>query len=239
MAVATGTALIVAGAVTAAAGATTGGIAANRAKKARIDADEEAAIKEQQLQDLIDSRPELNNPYDGLQNQFANLNNPYANLTVATEAFKQQAEQADMALANSLDIMQEQGMGAGGATALAQAALQSKRGIAASINAQETKNKQMAAEGEANVNRLRAEGAQKLDLMRAQGDLKAQEDAINFHEALMDRTASQMDNAQANAIAYEGQRMAAIGQIGSSIAQGAGIVGKGIADGDITFGKKT
>ena len=64
MAVATGTALIVAGAVTAAAGATTGGIAANRAKKARIDADEEAAIKEQQLQDLVDSRPELNNPYD-------------------------------------------------------------------------------------------------------------------------------------------------------------------------------
>jgi hypothetical protein len=160
-----------------------------------------------------------------MQNQFANLNNPYANLTVATEAFKMQAEQADMALANSLDIMQEQGMGAGGATALAQAALQSKRGIAASINAQETKNKQAAAEGEANVNRLRAEGAQALDMARAQGDLAAQKDAIGFHEALMDRTATQLDNAAANAVAYEGQRMAAIGQIGSSIAQGAGIVG--------------
>jgi hypothetical protein len=44
----------------------------------------------------------------------------------------------------------------------------------------------------------------------------------------MDRTASQMDNAQANAVAYEGQRMAAIGQIGSSIAQGAGIIAGGV-----------
>ena len=220
---------IVAGSIAAAAGATAGGIAARRARIARDDANEEARIKEQQLQDLIDTRPEFTNPYDGMQNQFANLNNPYANLTVATEAFKMQAEQADIALANSLDIMQEQGMGAGGATALAQAALQSKRGIAASINAQETKNKQAAAEGEANVNRLRAEGAQALDLARAQGDMAAQKDAIGFHEALMDRTASQFDNAQANAVAYEGQRMAAIGQIGSSIAQGAGIVAGGVA----------
>ncbi len=222
-----GTALI-AGGIAAAAGATTGGIAAKRARLAKEDAEEEARIKEQQLQDLVASRPKLQNPYEGMQNQFANLNNPYANLTVATEAFKMQAEEADMALANSLDIMQEQGMGAGGATALAQAALQSKRGIAASINAQETKNKQAAAEGEANVNRLRAEGAQALDMARAQGDMAAQKDAIGFHEALMDRTATQLDNAAANAVAYEGQRMAAIGQIGSSIAAGAGIVGSAI-----------
>ncbi len=218
-------AALIAGGVAAAAGATTGGIAAKRARIAKEDAEEEARIKEQQLQDLVDSRPEFKNPYEGMQNQFANLGNPYANLTVATEAFKMQAEEADMALANSLDVMQEQGMGAGGATALAQAALQSKRGIAASIEAQETKNKQAAAEGEANVARLRAEGAQALDMARAQGDMAAQKDAIGFHEAIMDRTATQLDNAAANAVAYEGQRMAAIGQIGSSIAQGAGIVG--------------
>jgi len=224
-----GTALI-AGGIAAAAGATTGGIAARRARMAKEDAEEEARIKEQQLQDMIDSRPEFKNPYEGMQNQFANLGNPYANLTVATEAFKMQAEEADMALANSLDVMQEQGMGAGGATALAQAALQSKRGIAASINAQETKNKQAAAEGEANVARLRAEGAQALDMARAQGDMAAQKDAIGFHEAIMDRTATQLDNAAANAVAYEGQRMAAIGQIGSSIAQGAGIVGGAAAN---------
>ena len=228
MGIATGTAILIAGGVAAAAGATTGGIAANKAKKAKQDSDEEARIKEQQLADLVESRPELENPYEGMQNQFANLGNPYANLTVATEAFKMQAEEADMALANSLDIMQEQGMGAGGATALAQAALQSKRGIAASINAQETKNKQAAAEGEANVARLRAEGAQALDMARAQGDMAVQQDAINFHEAQMDRVAGQFDNAQANSVAYEGQRMAAIGQIGSSIAQGAGIAAGGI-----------
>lgn len=223
MGVATGTAILIAGGVAAAAGATTGGIAANRAKNAKLDADEEARIKEQQLQDLVETRPEFKNPYEGLQNQFANLGNPYANLTVASEAFKMQAEQSDIALANSLDIMQEQGMGAGGATALAQAALQSKRGIAASISAQETQNKRFAAKGEADVARLRAEGAQALDMARAKGDMMEQQDAINFHEAQMDRVASQFDNAQANSVAYEGQRMAAIGQIGSSIAQGAGI----------------
>lgn len=236
MGVATG--ILIAGGIAAAAGATTGGIAANRAKNAKLDAEEEARIKEQQLQDLIDTRPEFKNPYEGLQNQFANLGNPYANLTVATEAFKMQAEQADIALANSLDIMQEQGMGAGGATALAQAALQSKRGIAASINAQETKNKQAAAEGEANVARLRAEGAQALDMARAKGNMMEQQDAINFHEAQMDRTASQMDNALANAVAYEGQRMAAIGQIGSSIAQGAGIIAGGYGTGKGSGGGK-
>ena len=74
MGVATG--LLIAGGVAAAAGATTGGIAANRARKARDEQEEEARIKEQQLQDLVDQRPEFKNPYECMQTQFANLNNP-------------------------------------------------------------------------------------------------------------------------------------------------------------------
>ena len=52
--------------------------------------------------------------------------------------------------------MMETGQAAGGATALAQAALQSKRGIAASINAQEAQNNKMRAEGQASVEKVKS-----------------------------------------------------------------------------------
>ena len=157
-----GTILISAG-VAAAAGVTVSSINANQAKKERFRQEDIASTQEQMLADLEASRPEFKNQYENMQNQFKDLNNPYANLTVATEAFKMEAEQADKALANSLDVMMETGQAAGGATALAQAALQSKRGIAASIQAQETQNRKMAAQGEANVAMAKAQGAQRVD----------------------------------------------------------------------------
>ena len=53
-----------------------------------------------------------------------------------------------MALSSTLDTMVASGASAGGATALARAALQSQRGISASIQQQELKNQQLAAQGE-------------------------------------------------------------------------------------------
>jgi len=222
-----GTAALIAGGVAAAAGATTSGIAANKAKNARNAANTQADIMQQQLDALTASRPEFTNPYENLTNQFANLDNPYANLTVATEAFKMQAEQSDMALANSLDVMMETGMGAGGATALAQAALQSKKGIAASINAQEVQNKKLEAQGEQQVAIQRAQGAQQLDMMKAKGDVMEQQDAINFHEAQMNRTAGLIDNARQDAMDADAARNKAIMGIGSSIASGASVAMSG------------
>jgi hypothetical protein len=63
-----------------------------------------------------------------------------------------QMEQTDQALANTLDAMRATGAGAGGATALAQAAAQSKQGISASIESQEVQNEKLRAEGQASVN---------------------------------------------------------------------------------------
>ena len=80
------------------------------------------------------------------------VSNPYANLSVATQAAEMQMEQTDQALANTLDAMRATGAGAGGATALAQAAAQSKRGISASIESQEVQNEKLRAEGQASVN---------------------------------------------------------------------------------------
>jgi len=228
MAVVTGTALLIAGGVAAAAGATTSAIAAKRAKEEGRAQGDIAAQQQAALDAMVEERPAFKNPYDNMTNHFENLDNPYANLTVATEAFKIQADQADQALANSLDVMMETGQAAGGATALAQMALQSKRGIAASIQAQETQNKAMAAEGEAQIQTQKAQGAQRLDEMKAQGDIMEQQDAINFHEAQMDRTARLLDNANQNQADARAARTGAIVGIGNSIASGVGIAAGGI-----------
>ena len=76
------------------------------------------------------------------------LSNPMANLSVSTAAAEMQAEEADIALANTLDLLASTGSSAGGATALAQAALQSKKGVAATIQQQEQANAVMEARGE-------------------------------------------------------------------------------------------
>ena len=76
------------------------------------------------------------------------VQNPFANLGVATRAAEIQAEEADIALANTLETARATGLGSGGATALAQAAARSKKDIAASIETQEAQNNRLRAQGE-------------------------------------------------------------------------------------------
>ena len=83
-----------------------------------------------------------------LENSRQPIINPYENLSVATKAAEMKIEQTDMALANTLDTLRATGASAGGATALAQAAAQSKAGVAASIETQEVANEQLKAKGE-------------------------------------------------------------------------------------------
>ena len=64
-------------------------------------------------------------------------NNPFNSLGVATGAAEMQAEQTDLALANTLDTIRASGASAGGATALARMAMESKKGISADIEKQE------------------------------------------------------------------------------------------------------
>mgnify|MGYP003624554044 CR=1 FL=1 len=74
--------------------------------------------------------------------------NPYDNLSVANKANEIKMQETDKALANTLDTLRAQGASAGGATALAQAALKSKAGIAADIEKQEVGNEKLKAQGE-------------------------------------------------------------------------------------------
>ncbi|NBO79285.1 MAG: hypothetical protein EBV27_06625, partial [Actinobacteria bacterium] len=122
-----------------------------------------------QLTSLENSRQAIINPYEttrdvsGLaRNLSGMITNPYANLGVATQASKIQAEEADISLANTLDTLKETGASAGGATALAQAALKSKQGIASNIEQQEVANEKLRAQGEADMQRMRMAEAQRL-----------------------------------------------------------------------------
>ena len=76
-------------------------------------------------------------------------------LGVATQAAEMQIEEADIALANTLDTLRATGASAGGATALAQAALQSKKGVSASIEQQEAQNEKLRAQGESQLEQIK------------------------------------------------------------------------------------
>tara|TARA_X000001382_G_scaffold124722_2_gene109524 strand:- start:137 stop:892 length:756 start_codon:yes stop_codon:yes gene_type:complete len=111
--------------------------------------------KDQQQQYLDDIKT-LEQNRQKVVNPYTNVTNPYANLQVATKAAEMQAEQSDIALANTLDNLRE--TGAGGATALAQAALKSKQGISASIQKQEAMNQQLQAKGQQQMEMAQAKG---------------------------------------------------------------------------------
>ena len=115
------------------------------------------------LDDIEKSRQQIVNPY-------ANVTNPFANMQVATKAAEMQAEQADISLANTLDNLRQ--TGAGGATALAQAALRSKQSISANIQQQETQNQRLYAQGQQRMEMAKAQGEQARFNMQENRDVR-------------------------------------------------------------------
>jgi len=204
------TAALIVGGVVAASGATQAGIAAHKAKKEKERAKKKKKKYAAQLAEIENNRLEVVNPYE-------NVTNPFANLGVATQAAEFQAEQADIALANTLDTIRATGAGAGGATALAQAALQSKRGISASIEQQEAKNAQLAASGEAS--RQQAEAAGKQFVFQTKD---------NREMMKMNRLAGLEQQFQSAQMYYDGQRTQAMGDV-------VGAVGDGLTAGVGTY----
>ncbi len=200
------TAALIVGGVVAASGATQAGIAAHKAKKEKERAKKKKQKYAAQLAEIENNRLEVINPYE-------DVTNPFANLGVATQAAEFQAEQADIALANTLDTIRATGAGAGGATALAQAALQSKRGISASIEQQEVKNAQLAASGEAS--RQQSEAAGKQFVFQTKD---------NREMMKMNRLAGLEQQYQSAQMYYDGQRTQAMGDV-------VGAVGDGVSAG--------
>ena len=158
-------AALIGGAVSLIGGLFGGGAAKRRQRKAMA----EKRRLEGKLDSLEKSRQAIINPYEGVKDisgmakdLSGMVSNPYANLGVATQAAEMQIEEADIALANTLDTLRATGASAGGATALAQAALQSKKSVSANIEQQEAANEKARAQGEANLQQLQMAEAQRI-----------------------------------------------------------------------------
>jgi hypothetical protein len=148
-------------------------------------------------------------------------------------------EESDLALAASLDTMRATGAGAGGATALANAALRSKKGVAANIEQQEKSNEEKRAEGERQMQeakmaeKIRIQGIQMSEAARVQA---AQAAGKQFQfsakeareEGRISRTLSQLTGAaQATAQAKADQTGAITGMFGSLASIGGSLIGGG------------
>jgi len=144
----------------------TGVIAAGKAKKRALSRKE---IAKGAYDDLMENRQPVINPFDNVSdltglasNLTGQMSNPFANLSVATQAAEFQAEEADLALASALDTLRATGAGSGGATALAQAALRSKKGISADLQKQEAQNEQLRAQGEQHLQQRKVQEEQRM-----------------------------------------------------------------------------
>lgn len=161
------------------------------------------------LQRLESNRQPVINPY-------ANVSNPYANLGVASKAAEFEAEQVDVSLANTLDAVRQ--TGAGGATALAQAALKSKQGISADIQKQEAANEKLRAQGELQVQKLKAAGEQ----FKWEEQEKREIQKLDRTQALIDQQRATFDAATSAAIGTFGDIGSTLIQSGLGGASGGG-----------------
>ena len=188
-----------------------GGAAKRRERAAKAEKDR----LQRKLTNLENNRQDIINPYEGasdLSSLAADLSgqmsNPFANLSVATQAAEMEIEQADISLANTLDTIRATGASAGGATALAQAALASKKGVSASIESQEAQNEKLRAQGEQQLEQQRVaeqrrlQGIQIGEGQRMQGlDAAGQQFMFGAQETRelqqLNRVSAQLGGAQA------------------------------------------
>jgi len=101
-------------------------------------------------------------------NPFAGLENVAEDLTVNQQASQFQAQQADAALAQSMQAAIASGGAAGGAQAIAQAALASRQGISADLARQEQANQMARVNQAANLQKFEAQGEEDLQTQRYQ-----------------------------------------------------------------------
>jgi len=212
-----------AAAIIGAAVSVAGGIfGASRAKREARRRENQARALEAKLNNLEANRQEIIDPYANVTDLSSMLSNPFANLSVATKATEMQMEQTDIALANTLDTIRATGGSAGGATALAQAALQSKKDIAANIEQQEVANEKQRLAGEAQLQQQQmaeARRQQQADVSGAQFVFQQQE-ARDMQQ--LNRLSNQIGALRGAAAQARADQTAAItGAIGGA----AGILG--------------
>ena len=211
-------------------------IAANQEKQAAKGFRNNANRIEGQIKELERNRQAIPNPYANVKSNITDLSsqmsNAFANLGVATQAAEIQMEQSDIALANALDSLRATGAGAGGATALAQAALQSKKDVSASIESQEANNEKLRAQGQQQLQQQKIQEQQRVQQAYAQADIEGTKFKFGEQEsrdiAQLNRLSGQQGQQQAAATQAKANASALIGAgIGNIGAIGGAVLGGG------------
>ena len=196
----------------------------NAAKKAARAAAREKRRLQKKLDTLEANRQEIVSPYQGFENLTSMLSNPFANLGVATQAAEMQVEEADISLANTLDTLRATGASAGGATALAQAALRSKKGVSASIEQQEAQNEKLKAQGEQQLQQQKVAEERRMQQAGAAGKQFVFEATEQREQQVLDRPAAMLGQQQAAQAQAKADQTSAITGMFGTVAQ-AGLSG--------------
>jgi len=200
---------------------------ASAKKRARAEAARKRKLQAK-LNMLEKNRQKIINPYENVVSLSSMLSNPMANLGVATQAAEMQIEEADISLANTLDTIRSTGASAGGATALAQAALKSKQGVSASIEMQEKNNEDKRAAGEQRLQEQKMAEEQRMQQADAAGKQFMFSTREGREVTQMNRVAAQIGGAQAaQAQAQADQTAALTGTISTLGSLGAAKLGQG------------
>ena len=206
------------------------------ARKQRKSAEEAADRADAKIKTLENSRKPIINPYSNVKDissmaadLSSMISNPFGDLAVATQAAEIQMEQSDIALANTLDTLRASGASAGGATALAQAALQSKKGVAASIEQQEAQNERLKAQGEQQMQQAKMAEAQRLQGIQLseagrlqEADIQGQKFVFGQEESRLERDLDRSAGLATQAAVDKNQ---ALSNQASAIAGGVSAVG--------------
>ena len=166
------------------------------------------------------SQLDTSNPYEGLQNRYAEMDNVYDDATVNLEAAKFQREQFQQSQANILDQMRTSSGGsgvAGVAQALANQGQIAARQSSIDIGQQERQNQmqQMAYQG--TLNMAEARGGASIDQLRAQGQRESQRMEFDKQGTLLGMAQSETAAYADRAALAQQAKMDAISQGFSSI----------------------
>ncbi len=212
------------GAIIGGAMSLAGGIFGGRAARRQARAAKSRMRKlNSKLNSLEANRQDIINPYADVTSTADMLSNPFTQLSVSTAAMDMQIEQTDQALANTLDALRQTGGGSGGATALAQAALQSKKDVAADIERQEVQNDKARIQGEANLQKDLIAEEQRMQSVDVQGKQFVYSETEKREQQQLDRVSNQiaaqqqnLATAQANQSAATSGMFSALGGIATS-----------------------
>ena len=182
------------------------------ARKAARKQERRSKKLQRDLNRLEANRQDIIDPSRNIVDRSSLISNTMGNLQVSTQAAEFQAEEADLSLASTLDTLRATGAGAGGATALAQAALRSKAGIAATIDQQEAQNARLRAQGAQAAQAARLQEGSRVDSARVQGDMFQFNVREDREQMKLDRTAGLLDQSRMQAANLKSQASQGFGQ---------------------------